>query len=85
MAKASLMQVKVAAPFRTYFEGEAASVSAANDTGPFDVLPRHKNFMTILKPGQLTVRVPQRPDFNLSIERAVMHVKDDKVTVFLDV
>ena len=56
------MQVKVAAPFRTYFEGEAASVSAANDTGPFDVLPRHKNFMTILKPGQLTVRVPQRPD-----------------------
>lgn len=82
---AELMQVKIYAPFRTYFEGQAESVSAVNDTGPFDVLGKHKNFITLLKPCTITVRVPQRPDFNLQVEQGVMHVKSDKVTVFLDV
>jgi F-type H+-transporting ATPase subunit epsilon len=79
------MHVKIYAPFQTYFEGDAESLSAANDTGPFDILPRHKNFMTLLKPCTITVRVPQRPDFNMAVEQGVMHVKADRVTVFLDV
>lgn len=84
-AAQELMSVKIYAPFRTYFEGPAESLSAENDTGPFDILAQHKNFMTLLKPCTITVRVPQRPDFNLPIQQGVMHVKADKVTVFLDV
>ena len=79
------MQVKIYAPFRTYFEGPAASLSAVNKTGPFDVLPHHKNFMTLLVPCTVTVRVPNRPDFNLQVSRGVMHVKTDKITIFLDI
>lgn len=85
MNPSATMQVLVHAPLKVYFNGPANSVSAANDTGPFDILPGHKNFMTLLKPGRLTVRVSQRPDFNLEISRGVMHVKADKVIVFLDV
>lgn len=81
----SLMHVKVYAPLKVYFDQEASSLSAENDTGPFDVLPGHKNFMTLLKPCIVTVRVPERPDFNLKVERGVIHVKADKTTVFLDV
>lgn len=80
-----LMRVKIYAPFRTYFNSEAASLSAINETGPFDILAGHKNFMSLLSPCTITVRVPQRPDFNIAIERGVMHVKADSVTVFLDV
>ena len=80
-----LINVKVYAPFRTYFEGQASSVSAVNLTGPFDVLARHKNFITLLSPCTLTVRIPQRPDFTLKISRGVMHVKANQATVFLDV
>ena len=79
------MHVKIYAPFRTYFEGNAESLSAANKTGPFDVLPHHKNFMTLLVPCTVTVRVPGKSDFNLDVSRAVMHVKTDQVTVFLDI
>ena len=39
--------VKVYAPFQVYFEGMAYSVSAVNETGPFDILPRHHNFLCI--------------------------------------
>jgi len=79
------MTVKIYAPFRTYFEGKAISLSAANKTGPFDILPHHKNFMTLLTPCTITVRVTDGPDFNLDVNRAVMHVKTDRVTVFLDI
>jgi len=79
------MHVKIYAPFRTYFEGDALSVSAENDTGPFDVLPKHKSFMSILKPCEIVVRAPNQPDFKMPIEQGVMHVKADRATVFLDV
>jgi F0F1-type ATP synthase epsilon subunit len=79
------MNVKIYAPFRTYFEGLAESLSAANKTGPFDVLPHHKNFMTLLVPCTVTVRASGKPDFSLDVSRAVMHVKTDQVTVFLDI
>ncbi len=80
-----LMHVKIYAPFKTYFDGDAVSISAVNGTGPFDILPHHKNFMSLLLPCTITVRPPQKEDFNLKVSRGVMHVKSDRVTVFLDV
>jgi F0F1-type ATP synthase epsilon subunit len=79
------MHVKVYSPFKTYFDGLAASLSAINKTGPFDILPHHKNFMSLLAPCTITVRAPEKQDFNLKVTRGVMHVKADQVTVFLDV
>jgi F0F1-type ATP synthase epsilon subunit len=85
MTDKSKMHVKVYAPFRTYFDGDAYSLSAENRTGPFDVLPHHKNFMSLLMPCTITVRTPKSEDFNLKVSHGVMHVKSDQVTVFLDV
>lgn len=78
------MHVKVYAPFKVYFDGEALSVSAENETGPFDILPRHHNFMTLLSPGVINVRTT-RGDEQVTIQRGIMHVKADRVIVFLDV
>lgn len=83
--KSQQMEVKIYAPFDTYFDGLADSVSATNLTGPFDILPRHKNFMCLLKPGELRVRRTGKDDFTMKVKQAVMHVKSNKVTVFLDV
>ncbi len=80
-----VMAVKIYAPFKVYFDGPAASVSAVNDSGPFDILPRHKNFMCLLRPGEVKVRIAGKDDFAMTVNQAVMHVKSDKVTVFLDV
>jgi len=79
------MTVKIYSPFQTYFEGPAISLSAVNRTGPFDILSKHKNFMSLLVACTITVRPPGKPDFNLKISRGVMHVKADKTTVFLDI
>ena len=78
------MAVRVYAPFQVYFEGDAYSVSAVIATGPFDILPRHHNFLCMLEPCMLDIRSPQG-DKTIKIHRALMHVKADRVVVFMDV
>lgn len=78
------MHVKVYAPFKVYFDGHAQSISAVNDTGPFDVLSRHHNFMTLLSPCDIVVR-SEHGEEKIAISRGIMHVKKDEVIVFLDV
>lgn len=79
------MSVKVYAPFQVYFEGEATSLSAVNDAGPFDILPRHKNFLCMLVPCNMTIRPVDGPERTVKIHRALMHVKENTVVVFMDV
>lgn len=78
------MAVKVYAPFKVYFEGEALSVSAINGTGPFDVLPKHHNFLCMLVPCTLVVQSADGPQ-SIKVNRALMHVKANRVVVFMDV
>lgn len=78
------MAVKVYAPFKIYFEGDAYSLSAVNATGPFDILPHHRNFLCMLVPCDLTVQTLHGPQ-TIKISRALMHVKADRIAVFVDV
>jgi F0F1-type ATP synthase epsilon subunit len=78
------MAVKVYAPFKIYFEGDAYSVSAVNDVGPFDILPRHHNFLCMLVPCNLSIQTLQGEKV-VKISRALMHVKANRVVVFVDV
>lgn len=78
------MHIKLYSPFQVYFNDDAYSISGENETGPFDILPQHHNFMTLLGQGELLIRAPQGEQ-RFRISRAVMHVKADQVTVFLDV
>ena len=79
-----IMEVKVYAPFQVYFEGEAYSLSAVNGTGPFDILPRHRNFLCMLVPCELRIVGP-KGEKTIKIHRALMHVKADRAVVFMDV
>jgi F0F1-type ATP synthase epsilon subunit len=76
--------VKVYAPFKIYYEGDGYSVSAVNETGPFDILPGHHNFLCMLVPCNLVIQTPDGQK-DIKISRAVMHVKAGRVVVFVDV
>lgn len=80
-----VMRIKIYAPFKVYYDQDAESISAENETGPFDILPHHKNFMTLLNNCEIVVRNSGREDFRIKITQAIMHIKADRVTVFLDV
>ena len=78
------MRLKVYSPFQVYFDEPAYSVSGVNRTGPFDILPRHHNFITLLGACELVVRSPGG-ERKIRISGGIMHVKADNVRVFLDV
>jgi F0F1-type ATP synthase epsilon subunit len=78
------MAIKVYAPFKVYFEGDAYSISAVNATGPFDILPRHHNFLCMLVPCTLSIETLEGQK-TVKISRALMHVKADRVSVFVNV
>lgn len=78
------MHIKVYSPFKVYFDEEGESISGVNATGPFDILPKHHNFMTLLNPCELIIR-NFRGEQKILISGGLMHVKADQVTVFLDI
>jgi len=78
------MHIKVYSPFKIYYDDRANSISAVNDTGPFDILAGHRNFMTLVSPCELVIR-SDKGENKIKIARAVMHVKANDIVVFLDV
>jgi ATP synthase, Delta/Epsilon chain, beta-sandwich domain len=79
------MEVKVASPFNTYYTGQAFSLSGVNATGPFDILPEHHNFISLLEPCTLVIRTVGGEEQKIDISGGLIHVKADRVTVFLDI
>ena len=46
---ADKLKVKINSPAKILWEGEAEWVSSINSQGPFDILPLHTNFVTIIE------------------------------------
>lgn len=85
-SKQPTMRIKVYSPIKTYFEDDGYSISGVNATGPFDILPRHHNFITLLTACELSISTLGPPGLQkIRISGGLMHVKADKVTVFLDI
>lgn len=79
-----MMFVKVYSPYQVYFDDQASSISAVNETGPFDILSKHHRFLTLLVPCELVIAAKNGEE-KIKISRGIMYVKEDKVIVFLDV
>ena len=79
------IHVKIFSPAEVYFDGLAASISAVNDTGAFDILPSHHNFITLLNPCDIDISLQNKEHIKIKIKNGVMHVKLNIITVFLDI
>lgn len=78
------LTVKIFSPYQTYYQGEAVSLSAVNRTGPFDILPGHINFFSLLTGGTVVLNTGfQRLEFQIA--RGIIRVSRDDVTLFADV
>lgn len=78
------LQVKLYSQFHIYYDGAAESVSASNKTGPFDILPGHANFFTLLTAGKVQIMTGGEP-LSFKVSRGVAHVADGEVNIFMDI
>jgi F0F1-type ATP synthase epsilon subunit len=79
------MHIKIYSPFKVYYDQDSYSISGINRTGPFDILPHHHNFMSLLEACELLIVPLQGDQQRIKISGGLMNVKADQVTVFLDI
>lgn len=79
------MKVLVYSPYKTYYQGVAFSLTAESATGPFDILPQHHSFISLLVPCEVVIRTASSDERKIRISGGIIHVKADEVVIFLDV
>ncbi len=77
----SVLNVIARSPFHVYYEGPAEIVSALNKVGPFDVLPGHADFFSVLKPCDVTINTKSEPVI-FHINSGIITVRDNEVMLF---
>lgn len=80
----NVLQVEVRSPDKVLFKGEAQAISSRNEVGPFDVLPQHENFISIIS-GKITVWTGKHQKQEIESQSAIMKAKSNNVHIFLGV
>ncbi len=82
--KRDTLEVVIMSPQKTVWKGEAVSITSENERGPFDILPMHANFITLLEKRTLHVNLgTEKKDF--TFDHAVMYCHKNSVLVFSDI
>lgn len=76
--------VKITNPEGLVYGGNAISLSSTNDTGPFDVLYLHTNFITIIKE-KLTLRVSDGTTKEYKLDTGILRTMGDVVDIYLGI
>lgn len=78
------LSVIARAPFTVYYEGEANAVSAVNRVGPFDVLPGHADFFSVLEPGQVVIDTGDKEPVMFDIHAGIITARSNEVHLFVN-
>jgi len=62
---------------------EVKALSSLNETGPFDVLPLHENFISIIK-DTITIHKQTGKD-EMKISNGIIRVHENQISIFLEV
>lgn len=83
-AQGKQLQVKVITSSKVYFDGPAFAVSSFNKVGPFDILPQHENFITLLKKN-VVIRGLDGKQTEIPCENGLLEVSENRVRVFIGI
>lgn len=78
------LSVIARAPFNVYYEGDATSVSGTNPVGPFDVLPGHADFFSVMSPGEVIIETGAAEPVKFDINNGIITARDNEVMLFLN-
>jgi F0F1-type ATP synthase epsilon subunit len=80
----NLLDVKINSPEKIIWEGNADWVSSVNLSGPFDILPFHANFITIIENQSIKIRSEGKIT-EYSYSRAVLYTHSNKVSIYINI
>jgi F0F1-type ATP synthase epsilon subunit len=65
------------------FQAEVTAVSSLNGRGPFDILPEHAHFISLIFK-QITIHQKDGTQRQIDIDNGILHVEDDKINIYLE-
>jgi F-type H+-transporting ATPase subunit epsilon len=84
MADAHTIHVDIVSAEGELFSGEALMVFASAQEGDIGIAPRHAPLLTLLKPGEVRVQVPDGSEQHFFVGGGALEVQPKKVTVLAD-
>lgn len=76
------IHVKILSPSQNIFEGDVESVSSINSMGPFDILPEHANFITIVENQPIVIRDRSGRAQSLNFPLSVIYTANNQVRIY---
>jgi F0F1-type ATP synthase epsilon subunit len=81
---ADLLTVRVNSPERVLWEGKAVWVSSKNSQGPFDILPFHSNFVSIIENEKIVINTGKELK-EYTFPHSVMYVHSNSVYIYTNI
>lgn len=80
----NVLSVRISSPDQIIWEGEAYSVSSVNSQGPFDILPYHINFITIIENQPIKIHTSSKWEEFL-YANAIIYNRNNKVLIYTNI
>ncbi|MFA7309826.1 MAG: hypothetical protein WC050_02875 [Candidatus Paceibacterota bacterium] len=77
--------VRASSPKGLLWEGRAQSVSSLNSQGPFDLLPEHAHFISLIERQPIVIVKEGGEEETLIFQSAVIRLFDDVVNIYADI
>ena len=79
------IHVRISKATETVWEGQARSLSSVNSSGPFDILPMHANFISLVKDRPIRIIEQNGHEFEYSCKQAVIYVASNEAKIYVDI
>lgn len=76
------LHVRIISPQQLILDTEASSISSRNAQGPFDILPQHANFITIIEDSLIVVRTRGQKPLMFKFPQAIILTRENKVDIY---
>ena len=76
-----ILNVEINSPEKLIWEGQAKSVSSENSSGPFDILPYHANFITIIEDHPVKINTGLKIE-EFHYTNAIIYASKNKVLIY---
>lgn len=76
------LHVRIISPQQLILDTQAATISSKNLQGPFDILPQHANFITVIENQPIVVRIKGQKPLVFKFPIAIIYVQENKVNVY---
>lgn len=81
----NLLSIRISSPENLVWEGKGEWVSSINSKGPFDILPMHANFITVVEKHPIKVKGENGKENEYSFDRAVLYTHDNQVSIYVGI